>query len=95
MSVKSKIVIESQLFKIRKMFGYNRSDIAKRIKKSVRTVEKIERGEQEAKISEAYELAIVYRLSLDDIKLASENRLSNDKFEAIKREINDNKLTTI
>lgn len=72
---------KSQIKHIRNVLGLSRSDVAKEMKRSVRIIERIERGEREVRISEAVEYAVIYNMSLEDISLACDNKLSKIKFK--------------
>lgn len=76
--------IITQLRQLRESRDFSRPEVARKMEKSVRVFEKIERGEQEPKISEAKALAEIYNISLDDISLACFNKLSKDKLLKLK-----------
>lgn len=88
MTKKNAKVITNQIRIIRDIFGFSRMDVALKMNTSVRTVERIEsendKDKRKVRIGEAGQLALIYHVSLNDILLASENKLDEEKIAEIK-----------
>lgn len=71
MTKRCNIKPKTQLRIIREENKYSRNDVAVKTQISIRTIEKIESGEQEIKLNEAKKLAILYKIGLEEVSEAS------------------------
>lgn len=71
MTKRCNIKPKTQLRIIREENKYSRNDVAVKTQISIRTIEKIESGEQEIKLNEAKKLATLYKIGLEEVSKAS------------------------